>query len=198
MNVRLKKSFEFYTGLFYQGQFLANHYFLDLDMIAVSEDRHDHSIAYERLKFWIGDVLDDSLLIGHEDPALDTVLSLEGRVMVLPDEPVDQIIGIMLYLKLNAIMENRLVVAATHLRSVQGDMTGYVHIGGENLGPNLGKDGWWSDARPVYSLNRRAGAGNVINLARSAEWADYDLAWKSDPTDPPGNVLVAKFPRDEH
>lgn len=197
MSARLKKSFGFYTGLIYQSQFLVNHWTVNLDLVTVSDDGADHNTAYERMKYWVGRILDDSILIGHADPALEDVTRLNGRVIVLPDEPVDQIVGIMLYLKLNAIMENRIVVAATEIWSTQGDQTSYIHMAGENLGPDLGQDGWWSDPRPIYSMSRPRGTGNVVSLDRPAEWKDFGLGWESNDADRSGNVVVAHFPRNE-
>lgn len=197
MSTRLKKSFGFYTGLIYQSQFLVNHWNVNLDLITVSDDSNDHNTAYERMKYWIGRVLDDSILVGNTDPSLDDVSRLNGRVIVLPDEPVDQIVGIMLYLKLNAIMENRIVVAATEIWSTQGDQTSYIHSTGENLGPDLSQDGWWSDSRPIYSWNRPRNTGNVVSLDRAAEWKDFGLGWDKSDIDGSGNVVVAQFPRNE-
>lgn len=197
MSARLKKSFGFYTGLIYQGQFLVNHWNLNLDLVTVSDDGDQHNIAYERMKYWVGRVLDDSILIGHQDPALEDAHRLKGRVIVLPDEPVDQIVGIMLYLKLNAIMENRIVVAATEIWSTQGDQTSYIHTAGENLGPDLGQDGWWSDPRPVYSNSRPRDTGTVVSLDRPTEWKDHGLGWDLTNADRSGNVVVAQFPRNE-
>lgn len=197
MSARLKKSFGFYTGLIYQGQFLVNHWNVTLDLVTVSDDSDQQNTAYERMKYWVGRVLDDSILIGHEDPALEQVSSMNARVIVLPEEPVDQIVGIMLYLKLNAIMENRMIVAATEIWSTQGDQTSYIHLAGENLGPDLGQDGWWSDPRPIWSMNRARGTGNVVSLDRAAEWKDFGLGWESQDSTTSGNVVVAQFPRNE-
>lgn len=197
MTARLKKSFGFYTGMAYQGQFLVNHWNVNLDLVTVSDDSSQQNVAYERMKYWVGRVLDDSILIGHADPALADFSRINGRLIVLPDEPVDQIVGIMLYLKLNAIMENRMIVAATEIWSTQGDHTSYIHMAGENLGPDLSLDGWWSDPRPIYSLNRSRSTGNVVSLDRLAEWKDFGLEWESNDVEPAGNVVVAQFPRNE-
>ena len=198
MSARLKKSFGFYTGLIYQSQFLVNHWNVNLDLITISDDSDQHNIAYERMKYWIGRVLDDSILVSHDDPALEDVHRINGRTIVLPDEPVDQIVGIMLYLKLNAIMENRMVVAATEIWSTQGDQTSYIHTAGENLGPNLGRDGWWSDPRPIYSMNKPNRSGNVVSLDRSSEWKDFGLGWNDNDDTKSDTVVVAQFPRNEN
>lgn len=197
MTARLKKTFGFYTGLLYQGKFMVNHWNINLDLLTVSDSSDQQNIAYERMKYWMQHVLDDSILVAHDDPALATVQNLDARIIALPDEPVDQIIGMMLYLKLNAIMENRMIVAATEIWSTQGDQTSYVHVGGENLGPDLGQDGWWTDPRPIFSMDRSQKNGKVVKLDRGSEWQDLGLAWGSTDSDNSSTVVFAKFSRDE-
>ena len=197
MNARLKKSFGWYTGLVYQGRYMVNHWNVTLDLLTVSTDSDQQNIAYERMKYFMHHVLDDSILIGSEDPALEHYQKTGARLLILPDEPVDQIVGIMLYLKLNAIMENRMVVTRTETWSVQGDQTSYLHIGGENVGECLGQDGWWADNRPVWTNTQPRTRGKVVDLERSTEWKDVGLAWDSDTVAKSDSVVFAKFNRNE-
>jgi hypothetical protein len=117
-------------------------------------------------------------------------------VIVLPDEPVDQIMGMMLYLKYNAVMENRMVVTDVEISSVQGDNMGYLHSHGENLSPGLSRDGWWVDAAPTwYDITVTHTRDKVVSLNSRPEWADHGLAW-TDATDKGSNsVVFADFGR---
>lgn len=176
---------------------MANHFNCQLDLLTVSESASEQNIAYERMKYFMHHVMDDSILIGSDDPALDRYMETGARVVVLPDEPVDQIVGIMLYLKLNAIMENRMVVSRTETWSTQGDQTSYIHVSGENVGPNLGQDGWWVDSRPTWSAVRQRANSKVVNLERTADWKDYGLAWDGDKdSDQSNQVVFARFDKD--
>lgn len=198
MNARLRKSFGWYAGLVYQGRFMVNHFNCELDLLTVSESAGEQNTAYERMKYYMHHVLDDSILIASDDPTLDKYLDTGARVIVLPDEPVDQIVGIMLYLKLNAVMENRLVVSRTETWSTQGDQTSYIHVGGENVGPNLGTDGWWADARPTWSAVRSRADDKVVNLERTPEWKDLGLAWDTPDDDGNHRVIFARFEKNEN
>lgn len=198
MSARLKRSFGFYTGIVYQSRFMVNHHNVELNLLTVSDSNNEQNIAYERMKYWIQHVMDDCILISSSDPALDDYSRIKGRMLVLPDDPVDQIVGIMLYLKLNAIMENRLVVTDTEIWSTQGDHTSYMHSVGENLGDALGQDGWWSDPRPIWSIIRPKEDGKIVNLDRTADWKDYGLGWDSSEKYQPDSVVFAKFDRDEN
>lgn len=199
MNARLRKSFGWYSGLVYQERFMANHFNCELDLLTVSESASEQNIAYERMKYFIHHILDDSILIASDDPALERYQATGARVIVLPDEPVDQIVGIMLYLKLNAIMENRMVVSRTETWSIQGDQTSYIHVAGENVGPNLGQDGWWVDDRPIWCASRSKEDGKIINLERMADWKDYGLSWDSNSDDDKtDSVVFARFDKNEN
>jgi hypothetical protein len=91
MNVRLKRSFDFYTGMVYDQEFSVNCYTLTVSMITQTSDVHMHNIAYERIKYWINYVLDNSILISEFDPSLEKWMATEQRILVLPDQPVDQL-----------------------------------------------------------------------------------------------------------
>lgn len=197
MSARLSKRFGFYTGLVYDGRFMINHHNADLKILTVSDSNDEQNTAYERMKYWIHHVLDDSIMISAQDPAIDAWLATPSRLLILPDDPCDQIVGIMLYLKLNAIMENRMVVTDTEIWSTQGDQMSYLHTAGENVGPNLGQDGWWVDARPNWSIDRPRDQGKVISLDRVPEWKDFNLHWESADSPKSDSVVFADFGRNE-
>ena len=198
MNVRLRKQIAWYSGLVYQDRFCVNHYNAEMTMLTVSRDHDQQNIAYDRLKFWIGSVLDDSILIHSENPLLSMYEKTGARLIVLPEEPVDQILGIMLYLKLNSIMQNRIVITDIEICSTQGDQMSYTHSHGESLGPHLGQDGWWTDARPTWTWNRSQDPNDkVVNLDRTSECKDYGLDWDHAETNK-DSVVFANFGRDEN
>lgn len=197
MNVRLKKSFGWYSGVVYEDQFLVNHYSVEFNMLTVSPNNQQQNLAYERMKYWIYQILDDSILINQDHPRIGQYRATGARVIALPDEPVDQIMGIMLYLKLNAVMENRMVVTDTELWSKAGDGMSYIHSHGEGLGEALGVDGWWTDARPVwYDARPQNSDTNIVNLDRVPEWKDRGLEW-DDESKKDNAVVFAKFNRDD-
>lgn len=197
MNVRLKKSFGWYSGVVYHDRFMINHYSAELSMLTVSPDNRQQNLAYERMKYWVYQILDDSILIAHDHPLIDQYQETNARIIALPEEPVDQIIGIMLYLKLNAIMENRMVITDTELWSKAGDGMSYMHSHGESLGDALGTDGWWTDNRPTwYDLRPQPNEGNIVSLGRAPEWKAHDLEWE-DAGDQENSVVFAKFNRDD-
>lgn len=196
MNVRLKKKFAWSTGMIYQGQFYINHYAADISMLTLSGDSVEQNIAYERIETWISDVLNGSVMIDSSDPLMETWQETGARLLALPTQPVDQIVGIMLYCKLNAITQDRLTITGVNLSSSLGDDMVYLHSYDESIGP-FQEEGWWTDTRPSWSQEKRQNTGKVIRLDRLPEWNDYNLDWKESINAETDGVVFAKFSRDE-
>lgn len=196
MNVYLKKQLQFSTGLVYRDQFQINSYDVILKILTVSTDHDEQNIAYERMKYWIDYILQDSVLIDEHSEKLPAYQETGQRLIVIPEEPVDQLIGIMLYLKINAIMEKRMVITEVELSSAVGEDISYTHIAGEELGP-LGVDGWWSDSRPVWSWTKKKQTEDkVIEMDRMPEWGDLDLDWATEDKEK-STVVFADFSRND-
>lgn len=196
MNVRLKKEFAFSTGLVFDGNYAINQYMMTLRMVTNTSDHREQNVAYERVKYWIHNVLDHSVFIQQDSELLPAFLATGQRVITVTEAPVDQIIGIMLYSKLNAIVEERLIITDIELQSVLGDGMIYLHNEHESVGP-FANDGWWQDPRPVYNdVAQRARGNKVVTLGRSQEWKDLDLDWEENDEES-NTVVFADFKRDE-
>jgi len=197
MNVRLRTILGWNSGLVHGDQFCVNQYQAQIDMITVTADNHQQNIAYERVKHMTHYIFEDAILISRDHGKLTQYQQTDARVIVLPDEPVDQIMGMMLYLKFNAVMENRIVVTDVEISSVQGDNMGYLHSHGENLSTGLSQIGWWMDAGPTwYDMPVTHTRDKVVSLNARPEWTDHGLAW-TDATDKQSNsVVFADFGRD--
>lgn len=200
MNVKLKKVFNFSTGLVYDNEFSVNYYTVTVHMTLLAENEYKQNIAYERLKYWIDYVLANSILIHDADPMIEKWLATEQRIIMLPDQPVDQLVGIMLFLKLNAILEEIFVITEVELSSTVGDDMGYIHTYAENLGP-MDYDGWWNDSRPTWvnQTKKQTKNGKVIKLGRTPEWKELELSFDEDGNDSPStdSVVFVNFSKDD-
>jgi hypothetical protein len=127
MNVRFKKTFDFSAGVVYDNKFSVNFYTLTVHMTTVNMDGDYHNIAYERMKYWVDDVLSDSILIYEKDPLVDVWLSTEQRIILFPEQPVDQVVGILLYSKFNAITEQQFIINEVEISSALGDDVVFMH-----------------------------------------------------------------------
>jgi hypothetical protein len=119
------------------------------------------------------------------------------NVTTLPEEPVDQIVGMMLYYKLNAIMEGRMIVSGLDISSVLGDSVWYMHDEEDSAGP-FAKDGWWHKASIQHeTLEPEATPDNVVKVM-STGWHEMGLDWPEDKSATGNTVVFANFPKNEN
>lgn len=195
--IRLEKLLTWNSSICYDDVHVINDYIATISLHTNGHDQDQQNIAYERMKWWIEHVLANSVLLNEADPLLPAYQATRQRVLVVPDDPVDHLVAVMLYLKLNAIMEDRLILDEIRLSSEQGDHMCYLHSE-ETDAIEYDTTGWWIDPRPIWFIptaNRHQ--TNVLSLPKTLEWSDLGLSWNAgqEPTD---TVVVADFNRYEN
>jgi len=121
----------------------------------------------------------DAVFLSHADvDAIDKLQSADLNVIILPETPVDQIIGIMLYCKLNAIMQDRLYITQLKISSDLGQNLWYLQDDQEDVGP-FEELGWWHTADP-NTFEKNTNYSNIIRLQKSNTWHDFHLEWDDE------------------
>ena len=190
MNVRLKYDLPFTAGIYHNGSFGMNNYTLRVLMATVSDDPDDQTTAFERLKYFIYTCMESTVFINaDETEQCDRYVQAGLRITTMPGDPVDQLIGIMLYHKLNAVMESRMIVFETELSSAMGEYMVYLHSEEENT-VGYAQPEWWTTADLTHSDFTPVNSDNVVSISQAAAWRDLDLAWTDDLADDSGNVVV--------
>lgn len=170
-------------------------YAVTVRMVTHTESEVEQNVAYDRIRFWIQAIMTDSVLIAHDNTKLETWVKTGARCMVLPQDPVDQLVGMMLLCKLNSIAEGRIGIEEVEISSVLDDDIIYHHAADEDPGP-FAAPGWWRDNKPNCSDQPvRKQRGKVIALRRSDSWKEYGMDWDQD--DREAQILVADFGNDE-
>lgn len=174
-----------------------NQYHLTLDLVTACRDHESQNIAMDRMVYMLHEVFADSIMIASDDTDQIKLYRDAGlRVTTLPTDPVDQIIGLMLYCKMNAVCEGRMIINSISLCSDRGDHVWYLHDDYEYVGP-FQETGWWHEAMPSQTHLRHSGE-TVVDLKTKSEWSRLDLDWPSDaPDNSDGKVVFAKFDRDQ-
>lgn len=196
MNVRLKKVWNVCCGVIWDGRYRINQYTVMANLTTRTADHTAQNIAYERMNYWILQILQDSVLINRDSDRIAAFQATEQQVITIPGEPVDQLIGMMLFSKLTAIVEQRLVIDEIEISSDLGDRVIYSHDCDESSA-QFAQSGWWNDPGPCHSEVTRRKGSKVINLARSTEWGIFGLGWDAAPGDATNTVVFAEFTRHE-
>jgi hypothetical protein len=194
MNVRIEYPAQFLAAAYWDGSILMNSYTVRCEMITGTSDAVEQNIALERLKWILFHAMQNSVFVDAKEKTTIKRLEAAGlRAVTLPAPPVDQVIGMMLYSKLEAVMEGRISVTQLSLSSELGENVIYYQNNMESLGP-LAQAGWWQNPEPVCS-DSRSTAGKVVSIGAGQTWKSLDLHWSQDDTDAKSNVVA--FRKDE-
>jgi hypothetical protein len=198
MNVRLRHNMSFTAGVYYGDEMRMNHYNLCLHMTTNSTDPVSHNVAFERIKYFVYNKLDSTIFINSQHQAqCEKFLSAGLSVTTMPGEPVDQLVGLMLYYKLNAVMEDRIIIDETEISSMLGENMIYLHSDIEQTDVT-DPPAWWSSLDLVHSDYVSLDADKILTMRAGGAWRDLDLSWpETETSDASGNIVVfANFKSD--
>lgn len=198
MNVRLQYDIDFMGGIYYEDSLQLNQYSVSLDLITKITDAEQTNIAMNRLKCFVWSELENTVFINQVHEKKAEMMSLLGiNVTTLPEEPVDQLIGIMLYCKLNAIMEGRMIITDLNIQSTLGDQVWYLHNEEDALGPFV-NDGWWTLPNTQHeNIELETVSQNVVKVTTTG-WQEYGLEWPDEVKHTANTVVFANFPKNEN
>jgi len=170
-----------------------NNYSLKLFLITNTEDGVSSNIAFDRIKHFIFNEIDSSIIINSSEVKQCQLYHAAGlNIVTLPDDPVDQLVGIMLQHKLNAIAEDRLLVVEIEISSTIGDGLVYSHGEGEDVS-DLDVPAWWKSSGLIHHDAELIDTDNVLSIHQNNVWHELDLAWPNGAEDSAGNVVFADF-----
>lgn len=197
MNVRLQYNLEFLGSIYLDNCLQLNSYQVNLNMITNTRDHAKTNIAMERLRCFVSSELANAVFINQNQQDVAEVMQMLGMNMVtLPEEPLDQIVGMMLYYKLNAIMENVMIVTSLDICSSLGDDVWYLHDEEDSPGP-FANNGWWHDATVQHdNLNLIDPESKIVEVRPNA-WTEYGLLWPEEAKKDHA-VVYATFQKNEN
>jgi len=193
MNVRLKYDMHFTAGVYYNDALRMNNYSLRLWMTTNSDLSTDQNIAFERIKYFVYSQMDSTIFINKNlQDQCDQMVSAGLNITTMPGDPVDQLVGIMLYYKLNAITESRMIIVETEISSTLGENMTYLHSDFEDT---LGYEqpAWWTLSDLTHSDITIVGSEKIVAMSPGACWREVDMAWTDMPastSDATGNIVV--------
>jgi len=179
--VRIGWSPTFTTGVYFDTGVIMNSYSVDLQIITKSTNQVDQNIAMERCKYIIYEQFSDAIIFGKAHKSLTKKYEeVDFRTIVLPDEPADQIVGLALYCKLQAVTEDVMDILDISIRSTMGGGISYLHHDEETVGP-FENTGWWTDSGPSCITIPKA-RKKVVTL-NNPTWKSLDLDWDDGETE---------------
>ena len=195
MNVRIQYAMRFMAGIYYENKLQLNEYTVKAYMMTNTEDPDDHNIALNRIKHFVYNELESTIFVNEEDiGACEKLSAANLNITTMPGDPVDQLIGIMLYTKFKAITEERLLIGEVELNSVLGDGVIYLHGENENV-EDVDPPEWWASADLVHCEQDLINSEKVVTLHKGSVWRELALQWpdiedNTPEDDETGNTVV--------
>lgn len=181
MMTRIEKDFGFSSGIHFDGSFFINTYNLMVSFLLETENPREHNIALERVEHYIENVLQDCVFVQDIDKdAIDGYTNANMRVCVLPEQPYDQIIAMVILLKLNAITEGRVKVTDLTIGSYLSEGVKYPIVSeiAENADILIGNHWWNTSHISIQDEDITVLPDNVVSLFEVDEWVSVGLSWK--------------------
>ena len=86
MNVRLNYSIEFTAGFYFNNMLKMNNYKIRLAMMTATPEEESINIAFERIKYFIGESIDSGVFINRGNEEQCKLLANAGvKIITLPD-----------------------------------------------------------------------------------------------------------------
>lgn len=180
MTARIETDFNFLAAMYLEDTFYVNMYDITLSMLVETDSIYEQNIAMDRAEYFLKSVIQNSVLIyaDHEEKS-DEYRNCGLRVCQLPEEPFDQILAMVLLMKLNAIMENRLKITDMVIGSAMSNGIRFTIVSesAENL---LSGNYWWNS--PCLAINNidetDIDRSKVIRLFNNDEWVNLGLTFR--------------------
>jgi hypothetical protein len=181
MNVKIGYTSHFIAGVWWDSRLIMSTYTVTFKMITATDSAQDTNTALDRLKYMVEEYLPDSVFIKNTNTEQIASLQAAGiKTIVMPEEPVDQIIGMMLYSKISAVMQGAIVLRSVMVSSTAGDDVIYEHDSSESMAP-FDQNGWWAEPTPTCETQTRPELNDkVFVLSTTNQWRDLGLEWVSD------------------
>ena len=181
MNTRIERDFEFQAAVYFDGTLMMNTYAVGLSMLVMTDSIPEQNIAMDRISYFLSESLESCVFVkSTEKKVIEKYVAADLKVSTLPEEPYDQIISILLLIKLNAITEKRLIITDIRITTKLSDGVSFLYDNEDSSGP-FEQMGWWHESGTSISdlhkqQNKKDKIVKLVN--KTHDWNDPSLMWQ--------------------
>lgn len=179
MNTRIERDFCFQTGLYFEDDFHIGVYDITLSMLVETESIKEQNIAMDRINYFLHEVIQSSVLVNSiRDDVIERYQSVDLNICELPGEPYDQILAMVLLLKLNSIAEDRLKITDLVIGSSLSDGVRFNIVSEVAESAFSGKYWWNSPCTAMNSRDYEIGNHSKVIKLFTDDWVHLGLSWR--------------------
>jgi len=187
---RLKNQFEFISGMHIAGEMYFNRYALTIDFYTVNSSPEDQNTALDRIAFFLYDTVSRSTFI-HQDEVkqIEAFTKAKMPVLTVPGPgPFDPVVLAILVTKMNAIMEDVLVISEAEIISEVSGPLVYVWDSADDedevhlLVNDEDDTRWWASADPRFGSYPEGVDVDDVEETQPfpLTWEMLNLSWQED------------------
>jgi len=180
LSTRIERDFSFQAGVHFEGKLIMNVYGFTLAMEVETESIIEQNIAMDRIIYFLKDSLTNSVFVQNTDKkAIEKYTQADIKVCTVPEEPYDQIITMLLILKLNNITEGRLNITDIFLESELSDSVRFSYDFETAKHNPFGNKGWWLESSTsMNDIEKNTKKEKIVRLVKHNDWANVGLEWQ--------------------
>tara|TARA_Y100001972_G_C7594401_1_gene297932 strand:- start:98 stop:703 length:606 start_codon:yes stop_codon:yes gene_type:complete len=167
-----------------------NPYNITIKFNSNTDNINNQNRAFDRIKYFFHNMLNNGLIMNYKNVNADTLSQYADKIIMIPEEPFDQIMVAIIHSKLINIVEGNIQITEVRLDSWQGDNVIYTS---EAFGitklfteGDFGDVQWWQHTKPI-TFNP-SDPEYVI-----AEWKDFNLEFDKNKEKPQNKKKKKKF-----
>lgn len=179
MNARIEKDFTFLSAVYFEKTHMLNLYQMTLYIDILTEADSEQITALERIYYFIQNYVEGSVFINKEEKKQIALYEKAGiSTLTLPTDPYDQIVGLILLRKFNAITEGRFNVSEIKFSSKLSADIRFHNVDEE--AEEFDEDEWYNDPNLNYqSKNSKTKNKKIVQFNDIEDWNKTGLVWKT-------------------
>jgi len=202
MNVKIGSKYKIFANMFAEDELIATRFEVNVKFITNSENPYEYATAINRAAFFLTEMCENAIFV--DDDSLEEYPELDNMgvdIIVLPNIACEQIIGVMLFCKLNAIMESKVFVDELSIKVDAGRKYEYFHNREDPL-DEFDEMGWWHEKTlSIRHPENLSSEKRQTYFESLPTWANLQLEMGEDEITPPidtkvdsdGDVLFVDF-----
>lgn len=176
MSTKIIKDFNFQSAIHFEDRFIINFYEMAARMTVETDDVEEQHVAIERMMYFMESQIENCIFVhDKQTEAAERYTKAGLRVCLLPEEPYDQIVGLCLMNKCNAIMEGRIILEEIDLGSKLSNLIKFT-IDHEVAAAEYPGKHWWNDKN--CNTNSKKKNQKIVSLFDDNSWKELELTWK--------------------
>ena len=149
----LEWSTEFTSTILLHDSVVPNTYAVTLKFNSNTDNIVNQNRAFDTIKYFFQSMMHNGMIMNYKNINAETLAQFADKIIMIPEEPFDQIMVAIIHSKLINIVEGNIQITEVKLDSWQGDNVVYTS---EDFGltklfmtGDFGDVQWWQHAKPI-------------------------------------------------